>query len=891
MLPLPGRHLERHGSARERIAPASRFPASRAQARRLDVLWVIVAVVASGFAPEAAVAQPGGAFDPLAGVNAALGSPIQVVAAVEPGEAGGPPTLVVTARIEDGWHLYSIDQKPGGPRPTRITVAPDSPWLPAGPFRPDEAPHARTVTDVPGWVGLTVEEHAGTVVWRAPLLANQGAGGGAITGTVNVQLCRDTACSPPESIPFKAELNALPVPAAPVDAVAVPEGAEGLPGVTTSAIATHVPPRAHVGVEAAFAAARPAADGTPEKVWPLVVRLSPDEGFHLYGPAATADSEVGQGKPTVVAVPGREAAVTVLRAVPSHSAEIAAAKGVDGPVTLEIALPAGEGPDDGTVEVILGFQTCTEISCDPPAAVRLKATLPPPGSGPDVGAIEFSPAKYAEAAKKPLAPLAAATTQAAPQTQGTPTQGPPGTQAQAVVVPTAKPSPSPVPQGATETAIAAAAPLSVAPAQTLSLPAALLSGLLGGLILNLMPCVLPVLGLKLMSFAQQSGKKRQEIFRMNLWYCAGVYAVFFALATASVAANLGLGNRNLAWGEQFTSSSFNITMAAIVFAFALSFLGVWEIPIPGFIGEKAGHVHRQEGAAGAFLKGVLSTVLATPCSGPFLGPVFGFTLSQPTSVTYAVFGAIATGMALPYILVGLVPGLARFLPKPGMWMETFKEILGFVMLGTVVFLFTFLKHDWFVPTFALLVGVWAACWWIGKAQEKTGGAVGFGRWVQAAAVAATIGFAAFTFLGPVKSFIAWEPFSRARLAELRSSGATVLVDFSADWCMTCKLNLATAIETDRVRSAISENRIVPLLADWTEESPEIKSMLESLQSKSIPVLAIFPAARPGGAPPEPIILRDLITERQVLSAIEQAGPSTSGAAIPRAAATAVPHGR
>ena len=652
--------------------------------------------------------------------------------------------------------------------------------------------------------------------------------------------------------------------------------------MTIAAIATHVPPRAHVGVEAAFAAARPAADGTPDRVWPLVVRLSPDEGFHLYGPAATADSEVGQGKPTVVAVPGRDAAVTVLRAVPSHAAEIAAAKGVDGPVTLEIALPAGEGPDDGTVEVILGFQTCTETSCDPPAGVRLKATLPPPGSGPDVGAIEFSPAKYAEAAKKPLAPaIAARTSTALPAAD-------PATQA--VGGPSSRPAATTVP-AAGGTAMAAAAPLTATPGPTLSLPAALLSGLLGGLILNLMPCVLPVLGLKLMSFAQQSGKKRQEIFRMNLWYCAGVYAVFFALATASVAANLGLGSRNLAWGEQFTSAGFNITMAAIVFAFALSFLGVWEIPIPGFIGEKAGHVHRQEGAAGSFLKGVLSTVLATPCSGPFLGPVFGFTLSQPTSVTYAVFGAIATGMALPYILVGLVPGLARFLPKPGMWMETFKEILGFVMLGTVVFLFTFLKHDWFVPTFALLVGIWAACWWIGKAQEKTGGAVGFGRWVQAAAVAASIGFAAFTFLGPVKSVIAWEPFTRARLAELRSSGATVLVDFSADWCMTCKLNLATAIETDRVRAAISENRIVPLLADWTEESPEIKSTLESLQSKSIPVLAIFPAARPGGAAPEPIILRDLITERQVLSAIEQAGPSTSAAAIPRAAATAVPHGR
>jgi thiol:disulfide interchange protein len=436
-----------------------------------------------------------------------------------------------------------------------------------------------------------------------------------------------------------------------------------------------------------------------------------------------------------------------------------------------------------------------------------------------------------------------------------------------------------------EPAVANAAPAAAvtATAQPLSLPVALVMGLLGGLILNLMPCVLPVLGLKLMSFAQQSGQARQEIFRLNLWYCAGLYAVFFVLATASVAANLGLAGSNLAWGEQFTSTRFNIVMAAIVFAFALSFLGVWELPIPGFIGERAGRVHAQEGPAGSFLKGVLSTVLATPCSGPFLGPVFGFTLTQPTSVTYAVFAAIATGMSLPYLLVGLFPGLVRFMPKPGHWMETLKEVLGFVMLGTVVFLFTFLDRDWFVPTFALLVGIWAACWWVGKAQEAQGGTVGFGRWVQAATIAAAIGSLAFGMLGPVDSVIPWEPFSKERLADLRRRGATVMIDFSADWCMTCKYNLATAIETSKVKAEIERNRVVPLLADWTDGSPEIKRMLESLQSKSIPVLAIFPPST-GGEPPEPIVLRDLITESQVLSAIRQAGPSRAAPAEIRAAA-------
>jgi thiol:disulfide interchange protein len=645
---------------------------------------------------SAADAQPA-PFDPLASISAALGSPAQITARVE---SGGPTdTLVVTATLEDGWHLYSLEQKPGGPQPTRIVLAADAPLKLAGPFRPDEPPHRRTIKDVPGWNGLVVEEHAGTVIWRAPLARNPAGQAPDLNGTVSLQLCRDNACTPPETIPFSARVA-------------------GAASAAAAAVATD-----------------PAATPPP-----------------------AAPSRGGETDPQPAVAPLRQSTPSV-------------------------------------------------------------EAVPPPVVAEFTGSRESVP---------------------------------------------------------------------------VSLPTALLMGLIGGMILNLMPCVLPVLGLKLMSFAQQSGRARQEIFQLNLWYCAGLYAVFFVLATASVAANLGLAGSNLAWGEQFTSSRFNIAMAAIVFAFALSFLGVWELPIPGFIGDRAGKVQSQEGPSASFLKGVLSTVLATPCSGPFLGPVFGFTLTQTTGVTYAVFGAIATGMALPYLLVGLFPGLVKFMPKPGAWMETLKELLGFVMLGTVVFLFTFLDHDWFVPTFALLIGIWAACWWIGRAQHAQAGEIGFGRWLQAAGIVSTVGTLAFMFLGPVASVIPWEPFSRERLADLRQKGATVLVDFSADWCMTCKYNLATAIETTKVKAEIERNRVVPLLADWTDGSPEIKQMLASLQSKSIPVLAVFPAARSGDRPPEPIVLRDLVTESQVLSAIREAGPSRAAPTEIRAASkplTAAGHER
>ena len=790
-----------------------------------------------------------GDFDPLADVAGELGQPVTITAVIEPGVGGKADVIAVTATLEDGWHLYSVTQKPGGPLATKIALAADSPRQAAGAFVPSEPPHSRTVDDVPAWKGLAIEEHAGSVTWRAPLAA----GSGEARGSIRLQLCQDTSCLPPQSITFVATAG----PAAAAGPKAPAGGTK--PAASPADMATHVPPRSHVTLEASFGGPR---QESGRKVWPLVVRLVPDAGWHLYRPATTPETEIGQGKPTIVALETQAERVLAVRATeaePAAGEELAAAGAVEGPVRLEILLaddPQAEEP----VGLVLGFQTCSDTTCDPPTGVRLAVDQPAADTGEPL--FEFEAAKYGEAAAAP-----AALTVAAALSGPAPTAG--GTEA------------------------AGFSPPAVSETSSISLPLALLMGLAGGLILNLMPCVLPVLGLKLMSFAQQSGRARQEVFQMNLWYCAGLFAVFFVLATASVAANLGLASTNLGWGQQFGSVPFKIGMLGVVFAFALSFLGVWELPIPGFIGEKAGHVQSQEGPLGAFLKGVLSTVLATPCSGPFLGPVFGYTLTQPTAVTYAVFGSIALGMSLPYILVGLFPGLVKFLPKPGAWMATFKEILGFVMLGTVAYLFYLLRQqpDWFVPTFVMLVGIWFGCWWVGRAQEATGMA-GFGRWVQAAAMATAVAAFGFLWLWPHESLIGWEkPFSAARLAELRRGGNTVLVDFTADWCPTCKLNLATAIETDRVKAVLDKNRVVPVLADWTDGSDEIREFLEMLGSRSIPLLAIYPGSKPGEPLRDPIVLRDLLTEGQVIAALEQAGPSCCPPPEIRAAAAPAAMGR
>jgi hypothetical protein len=524
------------------------------------VLAVCGPTLAPAQAPAADEPTVGGGIDPLATIAAGLGSPVRVEAAIEGGVDGGPDVLAVTATLEEGWHLYSVEQKPGGPKATRIIVAEDSPQIAAGPFRPDQAPHVRTVDDVPSWKGLVVEEHSGKVTWKAPLAANPTGKAAAVHGTVSVQLCRDNACTPPETLSFRARVPGAPAAAEPA---AVPLASGALKQVPPAA---HTPERSHAKLEASFGPSRPG--GGEKRLWPLIVRLVPGADWHLYAPASSDDSAVGQGKPTIVSVAAgdtvRAVKLMALEAVDSADSELAALKAVDGPVAIEILLePQATAAAGATIEAIVGFQTCTHSTCDPPTAARLTATLPT-DEDPLSGKIGFAAARYAEAAKAP-----------------------------ATIEPPARDRP----RGASVTQ----APVSLAAinggtaASGISLPAALLMGLAGGLILNLMPCVLPVLGLKLMSFAQQSGRARQEVFELNLWYCAGLFAVFFVLATASVAANIGLGSENLAWGEQFTSTRFNVVMAAIVFAFALSFLGVWELPIPGFIGEKAGHVQSQEG--------------------------------------------------------------------------------------------------------------------------------------------------------------------------------------------------------------------------------------------------------------------------------------------------------
>ncbi len=433
-----------------------------------------------------------------------------------------------------------------------------------------------------------------------------------------------------------------------------------------------------------------------------------------------------------------------------------------------------------------------------------------------------------------------------------------------------------------------------------SLALAIAMGLLGGLILNLMPCVLPVIGLKVLSFIEQAGHSRSQALLLNVWYSLGLLSVFLLLATLAVFAGFG-------WGQLFSYQGFNITLAAVVFVMGLSFLGVWEIPIPGFAGRgKAIEVAEKEGAAGAFAKGVLTTILATPCSAPLLAPALAWAVAQPPPRTYAVFTSVGVGMALPYLLIGAFPKLIGFLPKPGAWMDTFKQIMGFVLLGTVVFLLTFIQWSYVVPTVGLLFGLWGACWWIGRVPPTADTASKTRAWLEAAAFTVVVWIITFPGIDeivPGMPFgglrdvmehrlertiqqgvatqgvatqavehdykLPWRPFTRAALEESIAAGKTVLVDFTANWCLTCKTLENTVLNTSKIRAAVDSHGIVTLHADWTHGSPEVTEILELLGSKQVPTLAIFPADDPN----RPIVLRGGYTQATLLESLRKAGAS------------------
>ncbi|QDU81155.1 Thiol:disulfide interchange protein DsbD precursor [Polystyrenella longa] len=394
---------------------------------------------------------------------------------------------------------------------------------------------------------------------------------------------------------------------------------------------------------------------------------------------------------------------------------------------------------------------------------------------------------------------------------------------------------------------------------------------LGGVILNVMPCVLPVLAIKILSFVKQAGEDRSRIIALNVAYSLGVISIFMVLATLIGVASFG-------WGGLFQSTAFNLLMTCFIFAMALSLLGVYEIPIPGMVGSAGGQ--QKEGLTGAFLTGIFATILATPCSGPFLGATLAWSATQPIHITYLIFLMMGLGMASPYLILGAFPKAVQFLPKPGNWMVHVKEVSGFILLATVIFFLSYIDDNFQIPLLAMLLAIGFALWMIGRAPATlVSRATYFVNRVTAFGVAGLVCFYAYQSATMLhESELPWRPFSTQALKEASDEGKTVLIDFTADWCVNCKVVEQTALNTPKTFSFVETHDVVTLVADWTDGDEEITRWLNKFESKSIPLTVIFPANRPNN----PILIRDLYFQDTLLKKLDQAVslPPSQTAATP-----------
>lgn len=418
---------------------------------------------------------------------------------------------------------------------------------------------------------------------------------------------------------------------------------------------------------------------------------------------------------------------------------------------------------------------------------------------------------------------------------------------------------------------------------------ALVGALVGGLLLNLMPCVFPVLSLKALGFVKQAGQSGLTVRLHGLSFAAGVLVLFWVLAAVVVglrAADVAVG-----WGFHLQSPVFVAAMAMLTFAVGLSLVGVFDIGV-GLM-NLAGRAESQldHGTyTGSFCIGGLATVLATPCTAPFMGPAIGFAFTRPPTEIVLVLTALGAGMALPWVGLAFFPAFVRWLPRPGAWMETFKQAMGFPMFATTIWLvwvFTNQRGDSYAMMLLLfgLLLVAVAGWMFGRwGTPRHSAAV---RWaVRGAAVALVVlGVVAPATLAPASDggteasmrgagngSLDWEPYSDQRVAELTEAGRIVFVDFTADWCVTCKVNENRVLETQPMREAFAVHDVALLKADWTRRDEHITAALARFDRASVPLYVVHRPASANAADgeAEPIVLPTILTHNMVIDAIAEA---------------------
>lgn len=401
---------------------------------------------------------------------------------------------------------------------------------------------------------------------------------------------------------------------------------------------------------------------------------------------------------------------------------------------------------------------------------------------------------------------------------------------------------------------------------------------LGGLILNLMPCVLPVLSIKLLSLVKHGGGTTGYVRASFLMTSAGIITAFMGLAGALIGLKaIGAG---IGWGIQFQQPWFLIAMAFLVTLFACNLWGFFEFRLPGAVSDRAAKAGGKAGTPslfGPFVQGMFATLLATPCSAPFLGTAVGFALAGGNNEILMIFAMLGVGLSTPYLLVALFPKIATMMPKPGAWMLKLRFVLGLALAATAVWLLTIVDSISgpvvAVSTGVILVGV---AMWMGPVMHRV---PEIRKATPYVLLLASLGAVTSSFVGgingpldpeqPQISKVNWKPFDIDTLTQLVDAGHLVLVDVTADWCITCQVNKRLVLEDGRILEMLNGPDVIPLRADWTRPDPEIAEYLASFGRYGIPFNAVYGPRAKGG-----VALPELLSERNVLDGFKQVVPES-----------------
>ena len=410
----------------------------------------------------------------------------------------------------------------------------------------------------------------------------------------------------------------------------------------------------------------------------------------------------------------------------------------------------------------------------------------------------------------------------------------------------------------------------------------LLYAFVGGLILNVMPCVLPVIALKILGFVGQAKDDPRRVRKLGLIYALGVLVSFLALAALVI--GVKAAGHKAGWGMQFGNPQFLVLLTALVTLVALNLFGVFEINPGGRVMGAAGTLASKHGPAGAFFNGVLATILATPCTAPFLGAALGFAFTQPIGIIVLMFVVVGLGLASPYVILSWQPAWLKFLPKPGAWMERFKVAMGFPMLATAMWLFSLTplhygRRSLWLGLFLVILAL--AAWVYGEFVQRGRTHRGLG---MAAALLLFVGGFLYavegqlqwrspipetTLAGSLKEGpdgIDWQRWSPAALVQARAQGRPVFVDFTADWCLTCQANKRIAIDIPSVRAKLKQTNAVALLGDYTRLPDDITTELNRFGRAGVPLVLVYPK-NPNDPP---AVLPEVLTPAIVLNALDRA---------------------